>query len=515
MASFDVEKARNAGYSDQEIQSYMASKNLSPKFSLGGLASNIGKSAVKFGGDILSAPKSLWNLGKGLVTGETTLGETGSAFGQSLKDRYGGLDEIARTLYFDPVGLLADVSVGAGAIGAGAKLGKLGKVSNVASKVSRATDPFRLVGKASKVATSPFAKVGKGIEEFGNEYLIRGMGNPKLTKQISKQIKSSGLTPTEFFNKYPDLYAKSPELAQQTASTLGKQYGQGIREISSTSLKTSDLFNAYDKAIKRLKEVGKSNADEVALKQANALESRLNVLKGSFGKQEFIAPEQFQKVAQAVDKTIPDSKFLQSQAQLMGQPVGASMRERNILRGTLRQYSPTLRQTGKDISITKNLGKLYQGAADRGIARQPINFTKLGSAGVGSVVAGVPGAIAGYGLERVANSPIGARAISTGATKIGQSLQGKFVPQLPKRVSSVASGVYGGARATRFALPSSQNTSRYTNPNIPQRESSGLEQEKTKLPAYKPTIAPIAPKIKSTMPTAESFYAEIRKKRGY
>ena len=152
---FDVEGARNAGYTDQEIQSHMASKNLVPKFSVGGLVGNVGRSALGFGKNIVTAIPNLYKMGKNVVTGEQSVGDIGRAIGQSYKDRYGGWDEIARTAYFDPAGTLADVSATAGVVGGAAKLGGLGKASSVANKVSRATDPLMVAGKATSVLTKP------------------------------------------------------------------------------------------------------------------------------------------------------------------------------------------------------------------------------------------------------------------------------------------------------------------------------------------------------------------------
>ena len=82
-------------------------------------------------------------------------------WGGSLKDRYGGLDEIKRTVAEDPVGLAGDVAgllTGGGTMavkGAG-MAGKAGNIGKTVSKVGRALEPTALAAKAGAKVASKF-----------------------------------------------------------------------------------------------------------------------------------------------------------------------------------------------------------------------------------------------------------------------------------------------------------------------------------------------------------------------
>lgn len=82
---------------------------------------NIPSSGVQFGKDIakvvtepVEVGKALWKISSGLVQkmipGEQANEATVDAVGKFLAERYGGIENIKRTIAKDPVGVLADVS---------------------------------------------------------------------------------------------------------------------------------------------------------------------------------------------------------------------------------------------------------------------------------------------------------------------------------------------------------------------------------------------------------------------
>lgn len=124
-----------------------------------------------------NAPASAGKLVSGLADMVMSPIETGKALGnlamnkddswnkakQALLARYGGTEEIKRTIAEDPVGVMSDFStaaLGASKLANVAKLGKAGSVLNTAANV---TDPFRLAGKAISGAGDAMGKAGVGL----------------------------------------------------------------------------------------------------------------------------------------------------------------------------------------------------------------------------------------------------------------------------------------------------------------------------------------------------------------
>ena len=154
-----------------------------PSMGLGEMASsavqNVPGSALQFAKDVtapihspIETVKGLGGLGAGVlekqarVLKNTFLGSEDApgeneqkleALASFVGDRYGGIEEIKRTIAEDPVGVLSDIAgllMGGG--GAAVKAaGTAGKVSNVASRVGkagRAIDPARLASAGAKGA---------------------------------------------------------------------------------------------------------------------------------------------------------------------------------------------------------------------------------------------------------------------------------------------------------------------------------------------------------------------------
>ena len=153
---------------------------------------NLPESAAQFGSDIVQpfvnpvdTAKSIATLGRGIyqkfIPGQQPDEAVADAVGKFFLDRYGGAEEIKRTLATDPVGALADLATvltggGAAAARAPAAVGKIGKVAQAAG---RAIDPINV---ATKVA-GPVAKFGAG--------LTTGVGMDALST-ASKAGKSGG-----------------------------------------------------------------------------------------------------------------------------------------------------------------------------------------------------------------------------------------------------------------------------------------------------------------------------------
>jgi hypothetical protein len=118
-----------------------------------------------------------------------------------LKQRYGSLDAAKKTLYEDPVGVMADLSTalggGGGVLSKAGKLsevGALGRAGEVVSTLSRVTNPVSIV-------TRPAAAAGRwGASKAGlnAEDLYRTALRPRIDTPVEdvRQMVQTGLTNT-------------------------------------------------------------------------------------------------------------------------------------------------------------------------------------------------------------------------------------------------------------------------------------------------------------------------------
>jgi hypothetical protein len=115
-----------------------------------------------------------------------------------MRERYGSLDAAKKTLYEDPVGVMADLSTALG--GAGGILGKAGEVSRLGavtraggmlSKASAVTDPVNLVVQPLKAA----AAAGAARTGLNPQDLYRTALKPRINTPVEdvRQMVQTGL----------------------------------------------------------------------------------------------------------------------------------------------------------------------------------------------------------------------------------------------------------------------------------------------------------------------------------
>jgi len=175
--------------SDEEIAVQIRKSTPAPEKSVGGFADNLGSSAVQFAKDVtapIHSPVKTLEGVTGLFQGmaeksgfkpanDVSHAQNVDALMDFYKDRYGSIEGFKKTLYEDPVGVMADIATLASGMGAGAKgaqlaatAAKAGKVASGAGAVARgaaaveaATDPLRLGAKAAAV---PLKLAGKALD---------------------------------------------------------------------------------------------------------------------------------------------------------------------------------------------------------------------------------------------------------------------------------------------------------------------------------------------------------------
>lgn len=193
--------------------------------SLGGFAGNLASSAGNFlggiGNAIMHPIKTAENLG-GLAIGAVEAGG-GALLGQAgkidtpqtqqlgqvadfYKKRYGGLSNIAHTLYTDPVGAAADASM---LLGGGAGIaGKVGELSDVANATRLAETGGTLSDISAVQGASTASKVASGLKtasEVTNPLTLPGKAVEGLATGLKKSAQGSYmdvLAPTTKADKF-------------------------------------------------------------------------------------------------------------------------------------------------------------------------------------------------------------------------------------------------------------------------------------------------------------------------
>lgn len=542
MAQFDVQAAKRDGMTDQQIQSFMASKNLTPVFRTGEFAGNVLKSGGRLIGNIASG---LWNLPSTIgqvASGQTSLKDIGKGIGQDLKNRYGGWDEIARTAYFDPAGTLADASIVAGGAGAALKgAGALSKTSGLTragktlSKVGRNIDPVVQAGRATR---GGLQKLGAGMRKYGQGYTTAGIGNPAKIKEANdilkgvkipdvdprtgKQITRS-MTVNDLIGE-GNLYSRSTGDLVEFSKKLKNEFDI-LADNPNLRVKITDVTAPLDDLIEQTRQAIKDFPSERAyqIQLQELTRQKQNIARKASGG--VIPGNEALRLRRELDAVLSPSASA-GVAQRPGEML-AKQKLVSGLRGGLRQADPRLTALGKKMQAIGFEGKegplmsAFKGYESRAAVRNPITLSGVTTsgvgAGIGAMLGGPVGAVAGgagAGLVKGAvSSPRGIQAVSRGSQALG---------------SGVASSARKASPYLRTTMRTAGQPARMVDRSIASTNSQAKLQEESRLKSklttpsdpfrketIKPTISPVAPKIKSTMPTAESFYAEIRKKRGY
>ena len=211
---------------------------------------NLPESAERFGEDLIQpflhpveTAKNVGNLAVGavqkLIPGEQESEVYADAVGQFFADRYGGWENVKRTMAEDPVGFLADVSTvltGGGAALARAP-GMMGQVGRAVSTAGRITDPVRATAAAVRPIVKPMARgAGRGAAALVGE-LGTHTGRQSIETaaragyrggQASEAFRESmrGLSPVE------DAVQDARQALQSIRLKRGVDYRRGMAQVA-------------------------------------------------------------------------------------------------------------------------------------------------------------------------------------------------------------------------------------------------------------------------------------------
>lgn len=443
-----------------------ASKQSSLSWSETGLQAleNIPSSAMKFGADIvqpilhpIDTAKSLKDLGLGVIEhlglkSGTEHEKYADAVGQFLKDRYGGIENIKRTLANDPVGLAADVSmILTGGETAAVRLpGMAGRIGEIAGTVGRAVDPLSAVSAVAK-------PVGKAASEVLG--VTTGAGGEPL--RIAFQSGAEGGKAGEEFRKNLRGQAPMEEAVNEARNAVkqlrverGKAYRSEMAEIGQD--KTVLDFNKIDKAVNDVQSVksykgqslspstekirqtmGEAIADWKNLDPAefhtaegiDALKQKLGDIRDAapYGTPERVVADQiYQAVRQTIVDQVPEyakvmKGYEEASTQIKEIERTLSLNPNANVDTALRKLQSTLRDnvntsfgrreelvdflvnSGAPHLREKLAGQSLKSWAPRGLAR--IGTQELGAAALGAHAGGLAGGLGGAAAGLAAASP--------------------------------------------------------------------------------------------------------------
>lgn len=290
-------------------------------------------------------------------------------------------------------------------------------------------------------------KAPNAMRNKSEDVITRGLGNPaKQAKLEQKGGRSIG----SFLKQY-DILDRSPETAGEVKKAIINQYDD-LALKSGKTVPTGKVISRIDSELASLQggagkfsDANQSKIEELLRRKeqflqsvgADATQSPLNtsIKDATLFRRE------------AIDPDIPQSMF-NLDAKGSGKAQGAKAM-RDILRGTINSSDDRLKQLGLDYGMAKGVEDILTKAQSRVNNRSLISVFKLGSAGVGGMIGGAPGAIGGYLMEQVVNHPafikVLSNVLSSGAT--GQEAVNQILarPEVQQLVLQLASRAGSGA----------------------------------------------------------------------
>lgn len=240
---------------------------------------NIPDSAARFGEDLIQpilhpidTAKSLGNIGLGavqkLIPGEQSSEMYANAVGEYFSDRYGGMENLKRTIADDPVGFAADfgsiLTLGAGTTARAAMTG--GKVAKVAENLAH---PVQAVGKGVAEA------VGTLGTHTGGQSLRTAAGAGRAGGERAEAFRGAltGATPMD------DVVADAQRAVQTLRARRGASYRKGMADLAKDTAVLN--FDQIDVAMGRAANIKKYKGVSIA-KSTDEISGKIQELVGEW-----------------------------------------------------------------------------------------------------------------------------------------------------------------------------------------------------------------------------------------
>lgn len=337
-----------------------------------GAAANALPSAGQFAGDIYSAVRhpiqtgeNVLNLVKGVVEkaipGEQPQEKYADAVGHYLANRYGGWENLKRTMATDPVGFLADAStVLSGGETLAAKLPALAKAADIANTVTRVVDPANAVAKGVGLAATAAGKVLPPVLGVST-----GAGSRALETAARAGYEGGDASSTFLAHMRGSApMEEAIDSAKVGLAAIKQQrqaaYQAGMADLSKdrTVLDFSKIEDAIDTAKPVKLFTGPSTGIKVSLQPS--VQDTANQMIGVLKKWRNLPPEDFH-TAEGIDALKQRLDDIRAAAG-RGTPAEAlATQVRNIVKDQIVQQAPEYARTMKSYEDASNLIKEIEG----------------------------------------------------------------------------------------------------------------------------------------------------------
>ena len=263
--------------------------------------------------------------------------QTFDAFTQAIANRYGGLENIKRTIATDPVGMLGDISglvTGGGSALAKAP-GMFGKAGQMTANVGRAIEPLNAVTKPLGMMASPLTE--KASMRLYESAVKPPAESKKLNRanklQVLQEGLDNGIVPTQAgIDKLEGLITDLNREIKNTINT-GASNGKTVNVLDiATRLDDTEKFfkempdnKSYLDAIEKVRNGLLDKGDSlgnIPLSQAQKMKTTIyRVLKDSYGELSTATKEANKAVARGAKEEIanifPEINYLNNKESLL------------------------------------------------------------------------------------------------------------------------------------------------------------------------------------------------------
>ncbi len=306
-----------------------------------------------------------------------------------IKDRFGSLEKLKRTIASEPVQLATDIgSLLSGGGGALAKIPGVSKVGKTVSKVGSTIDPIAQTGKAA----SALAK--KGVPHLSKSLVQSSVKFPDKTRTDEVQrVKRADELSAAFVQGDFKITEKSVNTTSVALEKIGKEIGKTIEDATNAGIrvKVDDILAPLDKLIEEWKTsplIEKTSSQAAKVKRAEKFRSQL--VDSSSIKKGTLSPSEVQRL-----KRIGNEKYKANVSSVKDSIIANlddAIRQggREALLAALDEQFPQLRTLNKDFGVKKEILNA--------MAKRLKTFTAEPTVGARGLIAGGIGAGAAMGF---------------------------------------------------------------------------------------------------------------------
>lgn len=340
---------------------------------------NIPSSALEYGkavvapiADPIGTIKSISQLGLGIIQlaipGEQPNEEQAKAVGQYFANRYGGLENLKKTIAKDPVGFLGDVSIlltGGGALAS--KAGPLQQVAQKVQKTGQVIDPFVGTAKLAGEALSPILGKTTGV---GQEAIKEAYQAGRVGGQQAKEFREAitGKKPLE------EIVETAKEGISVMADKRRSDYLKSKKGVmaSQKQINFDPILAKADEIRKKFEFKGKTTLDKSGLNKLKEVEDA--ILDWSVNKQ-FHTIEGLDALKKKIDNLYPETDVFGKTAGKGAAVVGEM---RDFINQQIKKSSPEYAKTMQAYEEAINLEKEIRKSLSLGdVATADTGFRKL------------------------------------------------------------------------------------------------------------------------------------------